>query len=592
MADPSSFSPGNFTNITTLGQNLRMRAGISSLRQDIAEAERQMASGFKSESHGGLRASATVAQELRHRLDRIKGYEGSIATVNMRLTTVQKALNTVQTGSEKLIETVRSAYAPGFPETIQHSRVEARLTLGSSISVLNSSQGNRYLFSGSDVATPPVVNESTMIDGGSGHMGLSDVVALRLQADMGVGNTGRLSTGAAAGVVTVTHDGGAFGMRLTNISGPAGSVTAPPVAETAANTVAGTVNTASLAVGEQAMLTFEMPDGSTKSITMIAGTAPLPTSNAADTYYFEQGNDASFKSVLDGGISTIINRDMTGASGMAAANDFFDHEAPRIPSGAAATATELAVSSATVVDWYQGETAVQSVKGPANDPTAVTPSKGDVYMIGNAPPAATGVWTGNEGKLAVYNGTGWNYIKPEEGTRVIAAAPSAGQPDHMYTYDSASGTWTDSGIAPEQTNARNSVKSKVDDTLSVAHGARADEAGVRDTLKLAALVAAADLDTSNTAPFQQVLQKVAERYDSAHDDIIAIQAELGVVEERVKTLSASHKDFKTILNNQIVGVEGIDDFEVSTRLQEMLARLQSSYKIVAQMSSLNLAAYL
>lgn len=590
MADASSFSPGNFTNISTLGQNLRMRAGINSLRAQIAEADQQLASGYKYSTHGGLRADATVSQELRHRMTRLNGYQASISTVSMRLTTVQKALNTIQLDSEKLIETVRSAWAPGFPESISHSRVEARLTLGGAVSVLNSSQGNRYLFSGGDVDTRPVADVDTMLDGGGGLMGLSDAMALRLSADMGVGNTGRLSTAEAGGVVTVTHDGGVFGMRPTGITGPAGAVTAPSVAETGTNVIEGTVDTAAIALGQQATLTFEMPDGSTETITMIAGTAPLPASPAEDTYYFEQGNGASFQGVLDAAMSTVVDREMTGASAFAAGNDFFDHDAPRIPNGAAATATELAAAGGRVVDWYQGESAVQTVNGPASDPTLLTPAKGDVYMIADAP--AAGVWAGNEGKLAVFNGVGWNYVQPEEGTRVIAAAPAAGQPDHMYVYDSGAGTWTDSGIAPEQTSARNSVTSKVDDTLFVSHGSRADEAGVRDTMKLAAVIAAADLDTSNTAPFQQVAEKASIYFDGSHDNLIAIQAELGVVEERMVTLGERHKDFKAIVNNQVMDLEGADEFELTVRLQDMMARLEGSYQIISRLSSLSLTAYL
>lgn len=586
----SFFTPTNFLNTTTLGQNMRVRSDIASLRSRLMEAQSQLSSGYKASTHGGLGASSTVAQELRHRIARLDGYEVSISTVSMRLSTVQKGLNTVQLASEKLAETTRAAYAPGLPESISHSRVEAASVLGTSISVLNMAQGGRYLFSGSDVGTKPVVESNVLLNGAGGRMGLKDVMALRLQADMGTG-TGRLSTAEAGGVVTLTHDGGAFGMRLSNITGPAGSVTLPPVAETAANTVEGTVDTSAVALGERVVMSFEMPDGSTETITMIAGTAPLPTSPAEDTYYFEQGNGPSFDTILQGAITTVVDREMTGASAIAAGNDFFDHEAPRIPDGAPGTATGLTISSGTVVDWYQGDSSVVQVNGPASDPTLLTPAKGDTYLIDSGAVAA-GVWTGMEGKLATFNGVSWQFTTPETGTRVIADAPTPGEPAHMYAYDATTGVWTSSGRAPEQVSARDSVRAKVDDNLFVSHGVRADEAGIRDNLKAAAIMSAADLDTAAPEPFQQVAGKVIGLLNDSHASIVTIQAEIGVVEERQTKLLESHKDFGALLNNQVMDVEGVDDYELSARLQDMMARLESSYQIAARLQNLSLTNYL
>lgn len=577
----SFFTPGTFMNTTTLGQNLRVRQDIAGLRSRITEAQTQLSSGFKAQTHGGLGASSTVAQELRHRLGRLEGYRDSISTVNMRLFTVQKGLNTVQTGSEKLAETTQAVYAPGFPESIQHSRVEARSVLATSVSVLNMNQGNRFLFSGADVSTKPVIDPDTMINGGGGRMGLTDTMALRLQADMGTG-TGRLATtpGPAADEVTLTHDGGVFGMRPVDITGP--GATAPT--QTGAVTT-GSVDVSAIGAGQSVTLSFEMPDGSTSTITLTAGAAAGPT-NAKDSYTFVAGDATSFQAMLDDAITTIVDRDMTGASAIAAGSDFFDHQAPRIPDGDPATATGLAISSGTVVDWYVGESAVPQVKGPAVTPTA--PVKGDTYLVDTGATAPD--WIGMDGMLATFNGIGWTFTKPEVGTRVIADDPVAGQPALMYAYDGAA--WTSTGQAPTQTSARDSVRAKVDDNLFVSHGARADEPGVRDNLKAAALMVAADLDTAAPEPFQQVARKVTTLLNDAHSSIVAVQAELGVVQERLGKLEESHKDFKSLINNQVMDVEGVDDYELATRLQDLLSRLEGSYQIVSRLQSMSLTNYI
>ena len=53
----------------------------------------------------------------------------------------------------------------------------------------------------------------------------------------------------------------------------------------------------------------------------------------------------------------------------------------------------------------------QPVKDILNDPP-VGPAEGDRYLLDTAP---TGAWAGNAGKIATYNGTGWDYATPAEG---------------------------------------------------------------------------------------------------------------------------------------------------------------------------------
>lgn len=582
----SFFTPGNYQNTTTLGQTMRVRQDVARLRGQAMTAQTQLASGYKSATHGGLKADATVAQELRHRMTRLEGYEKSISTINMRLFTVQQGMNTLRDGTDKLAQAAADAYAPGFPDSLNTSRITAQSVLGTNVSLLNMSQGNRYLFAGADVATKPVADATAMVEGQGGRLGLRDTMALRLTADMG-GGSGRLATGVVGNDVTVTHDGGAFGMRLTNITGP-GAIAPTQINTT---TVEGTVDATAAAAGERVVLSFAMPDGTDASVTLIASNAvPLPDSPSKDTYYFTQGNVGSFDTVLTNGINTIVNRDMTGASAVAAANDFFDHDQPRIPDGNAATATGLAISGGTVVDWFVAETQPAVVKGPTNDPTALTPTAGDTYLVSNA--GAVDVWTGQEGKLATFNGTSWTFTQPEHGSRVVADAPTAGQPAHVYSYDSGAGTWSSDGEAPPHLSARDSVRAKVDDALSMSHGVRADEAGIRDNVKLAAMLLSADLDTDAPAPYQQVAKKVSHLQGDTKASAISIQAELGVVEERVRDLAESHKDFRSILNNQILDVEGIDQFELATRLQDIMARLESSYQVIARMQNMSLSNYL
>lgn len=578
------FNPGTFQNMSTQGQNMRVRQDLTRLRLQATTAQTQLASGFKSETHGGLKAMATVAQELRHRVQRVDGYRQTVQAVELRLQSVQQAMSTIREGVNAVRQGATDAVAPGFPQSIAASRVTARSTVSSIVALVNTSQGGRHLFSGAEVATQPTVTPGALLDGQGGRAGLKTVIEQRLAADLGTG-TGRLATAVGGSVVTLTHDGGAFGMRPTSVAGPG---TGGPTATNATTTTA-TLDAAAVANGQQVSVTFEMPDGTELSIGLIASPAPLPASPGTDTYYFETGSVASLQTVLNTAITTVVNRDMTGASAMAAGNNFFDHNVALVPDDPAANATRLVMNSSSVIDWFAVPAQPVQVKSIANDPGALAPApqRGDTHVVGTA---GVGLWAGQNGNLATFNGVGWTFVQPEVGARVIPEPATAADQPHVFTFGTTG--WTDSGAAPPQIPARDTVQGKVDDAVFIAHGARADEPGVRDSLKVAAVMAAAGYDLNAPAAYQQVARKAMAAGSQAHSGALSLQSELGVIEERTRRLGESHQDFRSLLNRQIVEVEGADQFEVASRLQELMTRLEASFAVVSRLQSMSLVNHL
>ena len=84
---------------------------------------------------------------------------------------------------------------------------------------------------------------------------------------------------------------------------------------------------------------------------------------------------------------------------------------------------------------YQGWQ--QPVLDILNDPPGA-PSEGDRYLLDTAP---TGAWAGNAGKIATYNGTGWDYATPAEGWYVYDVDSNARMfyNGSAWSADSASG---------------------------------------------------------------------------------------------------------------------------------------------------------
>lgn len=67
------------------------------------------------------------------------------------------------------------------------------------------------------------------------------------------------------------------------------------------------------------------------------------------------------------------------------------------------------------------------------DPTSITPAAGDVYLVGTS---ATGDWSGQDGKLAVYR-NGWYFLDPRSGMTAIRGDKS----DTLWGYSEAESDW-------------------------------------------------------------------------------------------------------------------------------------------------------
>ena len=155
------------------------------------------------------------------------------------------------------------------------------------VGILNTQAGDRFLFSGSAINSPAVADVDTILNGTGTQAGLKQLIAERAQAD-GTTGLGRLviSSPATSGGTTsfsVAEDaaGSPFGLKLgtissnltgATVSGPAGSPAAVSFSFGATNPNAG----------DQVTLNFNLPDGTTSSVTLTASSAtPAPTNTFA-----------------------------------------------------------------------------------------------------------------------------------------------------------------------------------------------------------------------------------------------------------------------------------------------------------------------
>jgi flagellin-like hook-associated protein FlgL len=107
--------------------------------------------------------------------------------------------------------------------------------------------------------------------------------------------------------------------------------------------------------GDQLNLTFNMPDGTTKTVQLTATTTSPPPSGSFTIGTTPAATASNLQTALTSSISTVANTTLVASSAMAASSDFFDSPPLRVSGPPFNTATSLVNgTSANTVFWYTG----------------------------------------------------------------------------------------------------------------------------------------------------------------------------------------------------------------------------------------------
>jgi flagellin-like hook-associated protein FlgL len=338
-----------------------MLQSIVDMRAKLDDLQRQLGSGQKSTTYAGLGVNRGVSVSLRAQLSALSSYDSTIGIVGTRLSVAQSALSAMG----GLVQDVKTAAVQSDFLIDQGGQTVEQKTaynaLDGVLALLNSRAGDRYLFSGLAPDQQPVATTDAIINGDGARAGFKQVMAERLQADLGANGLGRLDvTKPALNSVEIAEDAvSPFGFKLASvdsslsnatITGPGGG---PPPAlrvDFAANPVAGE----KIAVG------FTLPDGTTKLLTMTATTASPPGKNEFTIGATATDTATNLKDALTASIGEMADTDLTTASAFAAADNFFNIDGTQPPQRVDGppfdTATALIDGTdADTVKWYTGE---------------------------------------------------------------------------------------------------------------------------------------------------------------------------------------------------------------------------------------------
>jgi len=492
---------------TVIGQS------VLSLKTQLDSLQAQLASGKKSDTYSGMGVNEEFAVAARAQLANMSAFGDTMDKVNTTIDATNTALQSLSSLSSQ-VQAGAASTAQTLNSNGQTNAQQAAFgALSSMLGVLNTQTGDRYLFSGSAITTPSVVSEDTLLNGTGSQAGLKQVIAERQQADLGTG-LGRLvitspaPLPATAASLTLAEDvaGSPFGLKLAGVTSTlTGAIVTGPAGSPA--TISVDLNGTNPNNGDAVNFTFNLPDGTTQSLTLTASTAtPTPQGGFA-IGATPAATAANLNAALNTAIGSIANTALVAASAVQAGNDFFASPPLRVagpPPLSGATAL-VPGTSANTVSWYTGE-------------------------AGATPARATAV-------------------------------------------------------------------ARVDQSITVQYGARANEPAIASQLKSIAVFAAfTTLASGPTASGQvsEISARVAQNLATkpGQQSIQSIQADFASAQQIMKDASSRQTQAQTMLQTMVDKTETVSPDQVAAEILALQTSLQASYQTTSMLSQLTLTKFL
>lgn len=554
---------------------------ISKMQDKFATLQMQLGTGDKASKLSEMGRDLPLSLSVRSRLGRIEGFSSNIATVDLRLSFLDKTM----TRLDALEGEVRNSAVQGQYGTNNINMATLPgLSLGrfdELVTMLNLDVAGRYLFGGSNTDSAPLPDTSSLLNGIGGKDGFKTVLGERKSADAGQFGMGRIELSQpSTNSVALTEDGvHPFGFKLLRVTSTASSTAVnigsvgpsapavPPATQTG-NTNAITFAAApaeQIRPGETITLSVKLPDGLDTQITLRAISADEGPAVPGQFVVTDDpdANATSFKAAMEVSLKAAVGSDLAAASNFAASTMFFNgpgEPALRVE-GDPATATSLRVATdADTVMWYRGQSPAVAAEGlgrlnvGASGATATLTEKAPVSR-GAHGFEIMGV-TGDIGSIDTEYTPGATANDPKNISVTFGAVPTAGQTvsitlkepnGNLRTIDLKAvigragpgqfsiGTspneaaanfaeglklsLTEQSMAAEG-NPRQSVSAQVDDSTRVSYGLEANESGLLRlirTLGAMSVETYADSDVNAKGRFDAMARRQQSELSEGHN---------------------------------------------------------------------------
>lgn len=599
-------------SVSSLSPTLGINRSILDAREQLARLHEQMATGKKVKLHSELGLNRTLALSTRQEFSQLTAYQASITQVDIRLDVLLQSAERIRSLAN---ESKADALEVGFElqaggQTIYQTEIAARLD--EVLSLMNSNVAGRYLYGGRDIDSPPVLTAKEIMEGSGPLAGFRQVASERLQADLGADGRGRLVVGLpsasvlGAAVANPADIGGAGSGQVTiDIGGNAqtfdisdGGLDTLAALEAAIDLAFGS-DVASIVGGNQLQLTASNAGDSITITEIDAGAAALAgltdgtVVNAPNTVTLAEdvaGSPFGFK--LSAVNSTLTNASFTGPAG--------------VPPSISAQFTGQPVAGETVritLDQPDGTQHELLLVARATGP--VSPGE---FLIG-----ADATETAANFETALADGV------EAAAQRSLTAASHFQAANDFFNFDATNppqrvdGPPFDTATAMidatpantiywyqgevSATSARASATVKVDDSISVSYGARADEPALRDVVKAFAAMSVMTFTPGDTAA-PDTYEELKSRTNSvlsftgASQSVETFVTELSVAKVTIGRTAERHTASLNTLQGVLDNTENADVYEVSAQILALQNRLEASLQVSVSLSRLSLVNFL
>jgi len=136
------------------------------------------------------------------------------------------------------------------------------------------------------------------------------------------------------------------------------------------------------------------------------------------------------------------------------------------------------------------------------------------------------------------------------------------------------------------------IRSRISTNELIETSANVNERAFRQMTMAYAMVGEFAVENLQGGAFKALADKALEAVSGALEGLTGIQARLGVAQNRVANASERLTIQRDIMSQQIVGLESVDLFETSTRVNTLMSQVELSYSLTARIRQLSLLKYM
>ena len=620
---------------TGFGSSL-LNQSVLNIKSELNNLQSQLATGEKSTTYSGMGVNEGFAIAARSQLANISAYTDTMTNVNTDIDAANTALQSIS----QMAEQTQAATNSGVQTVNSSGQTSAQQTalaqFTSILGILNTQTGDRYLFSGGAINTPSVASADAILNGSGAQAGLAQLISERTQADLGANGLGRLVISQPTPTsVSVAEDvaGSPFGLKLNSVTSTltGATVTGPTGSPAAISVALGATNPNN---GDQISFTFNLPDGTTQQVQLTASSATPPPAGSFAIGATPTATAANLNTALTTAIGTLAGTALTAASALTASSEFFNpattatgsavnnQAATPAPitgatllSGAAGTDSLTTGFAAGDTITVNGTTLTFTAAGGTNDATHIPIDQSVQTLLtkidgitGTTTPStvSAGVVTLNDGSAsnltvsssnaAAFAALGFstsvnatpeplrvNGSPLDAATSLIAGTPA--NTVSWYTGDTGPGS------------ARASATARVDQSLTVQYGIRANEPAIASLLTTIGAFAATTISPTNpnaSALVSALNQRVTSNLTTqpGQQTIADIQSDLANTQVTMQDAGARQTQAQATLQNMISNTETVSSDQVASEVLALQTSLQASYQVTSMLSQLSLVKYL